>query len=107
MKKTCLSFLLLSSTFTLFGALSPLAQSIKEMQAILADTHIQDLGSAEAILEIVKVDTGYLVISQNYSMLVDVTYKTDQKKVGPVPFQLQFHAPETTTRGEQMENMGS
>ena|SRR5579872_7024823 len=102
MYKACLSFLFLSTT--LFGALPPLAQSVREMQAILADSHIQDLGSAEAILEIVKVDSGYLVISQNYSMLVDVNYKTqEQKKVGPVQFQLQFHPPVGTNQSEMKE----
>ncbi len=93
-------FLFLSTT--LFGALPPLAQSVKELQALLADSHIQDLGSGEPILEIVKMDNGYLVISQNYSMQVDVIYKQmEQKKVGPAQFQLQFHAPVATTRGDQ------
>ncbi len=92
MKK--LLFILLASTS--FAALPPLAQSTRELQAVLSDNQFyQNLGGAELIKEIIRTEKGFLVLTQNYVMRVDVKYgsRGDQKMVGPVSFELEFHAP--------------
>ena len=69
MKKLFLIFLVSTG----FAALPPLAQSTKEIQALLADANFyKSLGSAEIIKEIVRNETGYLVVTQHYTMQVDV-----------------------------------
>ena len=84
-------FILLASTT--FGALPPLAQSVRELQALLADGRLYEaLGSAEVIQEIVKTERGYLVMTQNYSMEIDIKYGGGEKRIiGPVHFELEFH----------------
>lgn len=85
--------LLLASTS--FAALPPLAQSTRELQALLSDSQLySNLGSAEIIQDIIRTDHGYLVLTQNYAMRVDVKYGSEeQKKMGPVPFQMEYHLP--------------
>jgi hypothetical protein len=92
MKK--LFFIFFAST-TLFAALPPLAQSTREMQALLADSRFYDsLGSAEQIKDIIRTDKGYLVLTQNYAMRVDIKYGGGDKKIiGPIHFELEFHDP--------------
>ncbi|MGB7978787.1 MAG: hypothetical protein WCF19_06485 [Chlamydiales bacterium] len=83
-------FILLASTT--FGALPPLAQSIRELQALLADGRFYDaLGSAGRIQEIIRTEHGYLVITQRYTMEVDIKY--GRGVIGPVPFEFEFHEP--------------
>jgi hypothetical protein len=92
MKK--LVFVLLASTT--FAALPPLAQSTREMQSLLSDSRFyESLGSAEQIKDIIRTEKGYLVLTQNYAMRVDVKYggSNDQKWAGPAQFQLEFQAP--------------
>ncbi len=86
-------FILLASTT--FAALPPLAQSKRELQTLLSDNRFyESLGSAEFIQEIIHTDQGYLVVTQNYTMRVDVKYGCeDRKMIGPVPFELEFNAP--------------
>lgn len=90
MKYLCLSLLFGS---TLFGALPPLAQSIREMQAILGDSQMQKLlGSGESIQEMIRIETGYAVITTRYILHVDVEYQKP-KFPGPIPFALHFYDP--------------
>lgn len=85
-------FILLASTS--FAALPPLAQSSREIQALLTHSQFyQNLGSAEQIQNIIRTEEGYLVLTQNYAMLVDIKYGGEQKRIGPVQFQLEFHEP--------------
>lgn len=91
MKKFCLPFLFLATSA--FSALPPLAQSIKEIQAILADSKFySSLGSAEIINEIVRNDGGYLISTQNYTMQVNVN-NNQNGGIGPVKFSLDFQEP--------------
>lgn len=86
--------LFLACAISSFAALPPLAQSQREIQALLTDPHLQEgLGSAESIQEVIRTETGYVVMTQNYSMRVDVIYG-ETTRPGPVPFQLQFHPPQ-------------
>jgi hypothetical protein len=91
MKKLIFIFLA-SSTF---AVLPPLAQSTREVQALLADGRFYDaLGSAEQIKDIIRTDKGYLVLTENYAMRVDIKYGGGDKKIiGPLPFELQFYQP--------------
>lgn len=92
MKK--LFFVLLASTS--FGLLPPLAQSTKELRALLEDPRLyESLGSAERIKEIVRIENGYLVITENYALQVDITYrKGETKQIGPAQFDFTFcHSP--------------
>lgn len=83
--------LILCFAISTYAALPPLAQSVRELQAILADPHVQEeLGSAEAIEEIVRTDNGYELKTQSRRLPVDVQYKP-AKRPGPVPFELQFY----------------
>ncbi len=100
MKMVCL-FVSLFAT-SLFAALPPLAQSTRELQALLADSHLQDwLGSGELIQDIIRTENGYLVMTRNYAMRVDIQYTpTEQKRVGPAQFQLQFNKPISLQTGQ-------
>lgn len=91
-------------TLTGFAALPPYAQSAREIQKILSDskTHAA-LGSAEAIQEIRKTDRGYLIITKNYELQVDIRYGGGPKLAGPVHFELEFH-PVFNLRTAQVES---
>ncbi|MBS0624907.1 MAG: hypothetical protein JSS32_02515 [Verrucomicrobia bacterium] len=83
-----------------FAALPPLAQSSREIQAILVDPRLQEmLGSAELIQSITRTEEGYVVITSNYQLRVDVEYKSSQR-IGPVSFDLQFYEPVAVQRGQ-------
>ena len=86
---------------TAFAALPPLAQSARELQALLADSRFyESLGGAERVREVIRVEKGYLVLTQNYAMRVDIEYEKGQKRIGPVQFQLEFHQPVNLRTGE-------
>lgn len=93
--------ILLISSFG-FGALPPLAQSIRELKALVDDPRLyQSLGSAEVIEEISRTNGGYLVFTKNYSMHVGVTILRNHKeRVGPVEFELQFEKPVDLKTGQ-------
>lgn len=89
-----LAFISLSSVT--FAALPPLAQSSREIQAVLADGRFyESLGSAEVVKEIIRTQNGFLVMTQNYAMKVDVKYtpRGETTFAGPAQFTLEFHAP--------------
>lgn len=94
-------FVLIASTT--FAALPPLAQSTREMQALLSDGKFyESLGSAEQIKEIIRTDQGYLILTQNYVMRVDVKYGGgDRKIIGPIHFELEFNPPVNLTIAER------
>jgi len=85
---------------TAFAALPPLAQSTQELQALLADSRFYEaLGSSELVKEIIRTEKGYLILTQNYVMQVDLQYGGG-KGVGPIPFQLEFHSPVDLSTGK-------
>jgi hypothetical protein len=78
----------------LHGALPPLAQSTREIRALLADPKLQELlGSAEAINQITRTETGYFLMTGKYVLSVDVEYGSTYGIAGPIPFSFTFHAP--------------
>lgn len=88
-----LFFVLLASTT--FAALPPLAQSMRELQALLSDERFYDsLGSAEMVKDIIRTEEGFLVLTQHYAMKVDIKYGGGDKKIiGPIQFELDFQQP--------------
>ena len=102
MKKYFLAALIfLFPVVTPFAALPPLAQTSREIQAILSDSHCQEyLGSAELIQNVVRTKEGYLVMTLNYLMRVDIEYKLAHTRVGPAHFELLFYPPVNLLTGE-------
>lgn len=74
-----------------FALLSPLNQSLTEMQYIILSKELQKfLPQGEAVVEIRKIDTGYIVKTENNEMLVDVEYLPETKP-GAKKFKATFH----------------
>ncbi len=86
------AFLLLFGNMA-FAALPPLAQSNREIQAILAapETYYL-LGGAERIDQIIRCEKGYLLLTKSKELLVDICY-IHTGKIGPAEFELKFHEP--------------
>ena len=73
-----------------WALLPPLAQSVREMEAILEDPRLYDLlGSGETIEQILRTPEGYLVLTRRYAVRVELEYSS-QRKIGPAEFELYF-----------------
>jgi len=97
MKKFALLFLAISG----FAALPPLHQSVREIEALLSDSHLaQYLGNGERINNIMRTENGFLVATQNYLMDVEVHYNKNNHLVGPAQFELEFKMPIDMRTGE-------
>jgi len=71
-------------------ALPPKWQMLREKEAILADETLIDLlGEDPEILDIQKVEGGYLVLTDDYQLRVDVIY-LPRSGAGPARFALSF-----------------
>jgi hypothetical protein len=91
MKKIFVVLALFSSSA--FALLPPLAQSIREIEAIVSDPKFYScLGSPEIIESIERTESGYLILTQNYSMEVLIHFAAT-KKIGPAQFSLEFQDP--------------
>jgi hypothetical protein len=93
MKKMIFLFLAsVSICQTAFAALPPFAQNLREVEAILTNEQLtEQLGYAQPLDEIKKVDGGYVIITSGKELRVDVIYKP-QSMPGPAKFDLKFHA---------------
>jgi hypothetical protein len=90
MRKALLAFVLLASS-PISAALPPLAQSSREIKAILESRELyQILGGAEPIEQIARTENGYLVVTAHKELLVDIHYVASNK-IGPREFELYFH----------------
>lgn len=88
MKKLFLFFALISSS-TIFGALAPLTQSAREMQALLADRDLYEhLKSGEVIQAVIRTEMGYVVMTKQSLLRADIEYLAS---VQPGPRQFRFH----------------
>ena len=76
-----------------FAVLPPFYQSSKEIKRILNDqqTH-EKLGSGQQILDIKKVEGGWVITTTRFELFVDVIY-LPPKQPGPAEFELEFHDP--------------
>lgn len=104
MKKIALSLALLAAAPS-FAALAPLNESIAEIQAILNNRTLRSsLKTSEAIQEIIRTEDGYLVITNNYQLQIDLKYLPADKP-GPQKYELKFH--EAVPLEEETEHAGS
>ncbi|MCB1113355.1 MAG: hypothetical protein KDK62_01205 [Chlamydiia bacterium] len=77
------------------GALPPLYQSTKEIQAILGSPELSKrLNPGETILKIEKIQNGFAIETQENRLEVDVVYQR-QSLMGPQSFKLVFKEPLT------------
>ena len=77
-----------------FALLPPLAQSSREIQAIMASEEIYALlGAGDPVEQVLRVDGGYTISTSQKQVMVEVKYmKTGT--IGPVQFELYFHLEE-------------
>lgn len=86
---------------TTFAILSPLYQGAREVKEMLSDPRMSWLGSEQRISEIIYGDQSYVIITQEYSMQVDVGYESKgQRWAGPGNLLLHFHRPIHRQTGE-------
>jgi hypothetical protein len=93
MKKMFFILACLMCTAFGFAALPPFYQSSIEIERILNDPRTNEkLGSGQMILDIKRVENGWLIVTPRYQMNVDVNY-IPTGRVGPASFELEFHDP--------------
>jgi len=93
LKKSAFVLIFILCSIKGFSALPPFYQSSKEIKHILKDERLHEkLGSGQMILNIIKSQTGWIIITPKYHLNVDVKYIPSQK-VGPVGFDFYFHDP--------------
>jgi len=93
MKKLIFIFLLIFN-IKIFAVLPPFYQSKEEIEAIISDPRLAEkLDSSELILEIKKIDEGYLITTNKSKLKVEIIY-LPQKTFGPSLFELKFHETE-------------
>lgn len=91
MKKICFTaFLLIASQG--FCILSPLNQSIREMNAVLDSFELRKLNQSEEIQEIIRTDSGFVVLTNDSVINISITYDS-KTLIGPRQFNLHFEDP--------------
>ncbi len=106
MKKFLLATAVISGS-SLFAVLAPLHESIVEIETLLKDQRFaKSFKPSESIHEIMKTEKGYLVVTDNYQMEVDLTYLPSSRP-GPQKFELNFRSPVPVQEvGESEEESG-
>lgn len=88
------TFFLVITATALQAVLPPLAESAREIKALVSDPKLYELlGSPEIILSILRTETGYAVKTQHYDLQVDVHYLHSEAMAGPARFEFLFHEP--------------
>lgn len=88
-KLLTIMFLLIAQSS--FALLPPLAQSIDELKQLLNDRQLgQKLGMAEPIEEIRRMNGGYLILTPQQQLQVDINYNPS-RRIGPAQFTFEFH----------------
>lgn len=83
-----------------FALLSPLSQSVAEMNAILKNEKLQQsLHPSESILEMIKEHDSYLIITDQNALRVEVIYHP-KPILGAKDFTLIFHEPTSLSKGK-------
>ena len=86
---------------TLFALLSPLDQSITEIERILKDPHLKRyIQTSERIDKILRREKGYLILTDRHQLIVEVIYNPENL-IGPKGFTLVFHPPENHENGDR------
>lgn len=93
MKKFFLTIFFVLGVISSYAALPPFFQSSKEIKSILNDQRTYEkLTSGDLILEVKKVEGGWMVTTNHHELFVEVNYIPPQHP-GPVEFDLLFHDP--------------
>lgn len=91
MKKAIFTILILLSSSSMFAALPPLYQSLREIDAVISDERMAEYFTSADYIEVIKRnEEGFLITSNKRMVQVDVEY-IPAKMVGPSKFQLHFH----------------
>jgi hypothetical protein len=78
---------------TAYSILPPLYQSLEEIRAITQNQELQNyLPEGMPILEIKKVQTGYLLTTRDLQLFVEIKY-LPATGLGPQQFKMIFHQP--------------
>lgn len=81
----------LQSVQSPLGALPPLANSLRELSAILNDRRLSDaLGSGAFIESIQRTESGYLITTAKETLEIEVIYFQTDGRIGPGQFELVF-----------------
>lgn len=74
----------------IFAALPPLFEDIAEIKAILEDQQLgQLLESGDSIMEIKKVEKGFLIKTNHHKLFAHVIYRPSRMP-GPAQFEIEF-----------------
>ena len=95
MKKLLLGcFLFIITSSVGFAALPPFYQSAKELKDLLSDQRLAEkIGSGQVILDIIRTDKGYLIVTPRKRLDVEVLYHPPKYGVGPSQYEFYFHEP--------------
>jgi hypothetical protein len=101
MKKYLIVLMALASMS--FAVLPPFYQTSEEIEAILdSDELASAFGSGEPIMEIKRVEEGYLVKGNRYQITVKIKYiPTD--RLGPAKFELSFEEPVSIEHSQNID----
>ena len=106
MKRLIVFILSVTALVGLEAALPPLAQSKREIEAILSS---RDLGNfvpnSDVIVQIVKTPSGYLIITNNRIVPVSIRY-VGRDSLGPARFTVWFHKPIETGNNKPGDHDG-
>lgn len=100
MKKVLFCSIILGTLFlypSLHAVLSPLNQSVKEVQEILASRQLQSFQQSEPLEQILHVEKGYLVRTKTEEFFVEVEYDSSPY-IGPRKYRLIFNGPTPRTK---------
>jgi hypothetical protein len=91
MKKLLFSFIFLTLASPTFALLSPLAQSVREIDTIVSSKELsQFFAQNDTITEIKHEGDCYLLKTEDKQIVVEVVY-VETQRVGPKEFKLVFH----------------
>lgn len=80
-------------SFGAFSALPPFFQSTSELNRIINDERVYEkLGSGQLIEEVRRTDSGWIILTQSYSLKIDVV-NIPSKLVGAHEFELVVNDP--------------
>lgn len=87
----CFFIVICSSSFAL---LPPFYQSSKEIKHLLSDPRLAEkLGSGQMILQIIRTNTGYLIVTPQKRLDVEIHYFYPKYKTGPAEYEFNFQEP--------------
>lgn len=93
MKKLILLTLLSLATTPCFALLSPLNQSLEEIQSVLHSPELQKFfPQSESLVEIRRAQNGYMLSTLSVQVMAEIVYVPKQRP-GKQQFNVVFHEP--------------